>query len=246
MNLVDLVDRRADERLLSERDLPISIGRPDPMPPPSRTRGRIVALGATLTGLTLLIGIALIAGGIAEAVSNAAVLAIALIAAGVGLVATHWGWVHVAEATGQVLERRRDSQVLDRQRRWLQEVKPYTRYEVTTHVAHEGSIHIVRTRYEPSATGEQGFTFTQQVELDEAHSGEEPAAAVAERAELMRREAAADTELERKRYEIAADAYQAALLDRDDEQQRRDARRAASEALSQQINVKLREPPLIE
>jgi hypothetical protein len=246
MDLADLVDRSADERLLNERDLPVSIGRPDPTPPPSRRKDRIVAVGATLTGLTLLIGIALIAGGIAEAVSNAAVLAIVLIAAGVGFVATHWGWVHVAEATGQAIERRRNSDVLDRQRRWLEQIKPYTRYEVTTHVDHDGSIHIVRARYEPGATGERGFTLSSKVELDEIHSAEEPGAAVAERAELLRRQAAADTELERQRYEIAADAYETALLDSNDDQQRRDARRAASEALSEQINAKLRDPPLIE
>ena len=246
MDLADLVDRSADERLLGERELPVSVGRPDPTPPPSRTRGRIVAVGATLTGLTLLIGIALIAGGIAEAVSNATVLAVALIAAGVGFVATHWGWVHVAEATGQAIDRRRDNHVVDRQQRWLEQIKPYTRYEVTTHVDHNGAIHVVRARYEPIATGEQCFTLSRHVELDEIHSAEEPAAAVAERAELLRRQAAADTEREHERYELAADAYETALLDSDDEQQRRDARRAASEALSQQINAKLRDPPLTE
>ncbi len=246
MNLAELVDRRADERLLSERDLPHSIGRPQAMPPPSRTRARVVGIGATLTGLTLLIGIALVAAGIAEAVSNAIVLAIAALAAGVALIGTHWGWVHVAEATGQAIERRHNSQVLDRQQRWLEGIKPYTRYEVTTSVDDDGSIHIVRARYEPGAAGGEGFTFSRQVELDEVHSAEEPGAVVAERAELLRREAAADTETERQRYEVAADAYESALLDSDDEQQRREARRAASEALSQQINTKLREPPLIE
>jgi hypothetical protein len=246
MDVAELVDRRADERVLSDSELPHSIGRPEPMPPPSRSRRRIVAVGATLTGLTLIIGIALIGVGIAEAVSSAAVLAVVLIAAGVAFVATHWGWVHVAEWTGQAMDRRRDTEGLDRQRLWLEEIRPYTRYEVTTHVDHDGSIHIVRARYEPRASGERGFTFTRQVELDEVHSGEEPGAAVAERAEILRRQAAADTEAERERYQIAADAYEAVLLDRDDEQQRRDARRAASEALSAQINAKLRDPPLIE
>jgi hypothetical protein len=203
-------------------------------------------LGATLTGLTLLVGIALIAVGIGEAVSGAVVLAIALIAAGAGLVLTHWGWVHVAEATGQAIEHRRNRAVLDRRQLWLEEIKPYTRYEVTTHVDDDGSIHIVRARYEPSATGERRFTFSRRVDREEVHSAEEPGAAVAERAELLRREAAADTNRERQLYAVAADAYETALLDRDDEQQRRDARRAASEALSHQINAKLRDPPLIE
>jgi hypothetical protein len=246
MDPAELVDRRPDERLLSERDLPVSIGRPQPMPPPSRTRARIVALGATLTGVTLLIGIALVGVGIGEAVSDAAVLAIAAIAVGVVLVATHWGWVHVAEWTGQAIERRRDSEVLDRQRRWLEEIKPYTRYEVTTTVDDDGSIRVARARYDPVATGERGFAFSRRVEHEEIHSPEEPGAAVAERAELLRRHAAADTERERRRFEVAADAYHTALLRSDDEQQRQVARRAASEALSQQINANLREPPLIE
>ena len=69
---------------------------------------------------------------------------------------------------------------------------------------------------------------------------------MAERAELLRREAAADTDRERQRYEVAADAYETALLNADDEQERRAARRAASEALSQQINANLRDPPLTE
>jgi len=246
MDLAELVDRRADEQLLSERDLPLAIGRPEAMPPPSRTRGRIVAAGATLTGLTLLIGIALIGVGIAEAVSNAAVLAIAVLVAGVAFIGTHWGWVHVAEVTGQAIERRQNSHVLDRRHRWLEQIKPYTRYDVTTAVDEDGSIRIVRARYEPVASGERGFTFDRQVELEETHSPDEPGAAVAERAELLRREAAADTDRERQRYEVAADAYETALLNEDDEQERRAARRAASEALSQQINANLRDPPLTE
>jgi hypothetical protein len=69
---------------------------------------------------------------------------------------------------------------------------------------------------------------------------------VTERAEHLRREAALVTERERKRYEVAADAYRAALMGRADDEQRRLAQRAASEALSGQINANLREPPLVE
>ena len=78
------------------------------------------------------------------------------------------------------------------------------------------------------------------------HPPDEPAAEVTERAELLRRQAAQDTERERERYQIAADAYESVLLDHDDEQQRRLAQRAASEALSHQINSNLRDPPLVE
>ena len=54
------------------------------------------------------------------------------------------------------------------------------------------------------------------------------------------------TERERERYEIAADAYTTALVGAADEEQQRVAQRAASEALSRQINAHLRDPPLIE
>ena len=80
----------------------------------------------------------------------------------------------------------------------------------------------------------------------ELHSPDEPAAAVTDRAETLRREAALATEREHQRYEIAADAYRTALIGRADEEQRRLAQRAAAEALSGQINSNLRDPPLVE
>jgi hypothetical protein len=247
MDLAELVDRRADERVLSEDNLPQSIGRPEPMPAPSRTRARIVGIGATLTGATLLIGIALIVTGMVDAIaSSVGAVAISAVVVGAVLLGTHWGWVHVAEITGQALEHRRNREVLDRRRLWLDQVKPYTRYDVMTTVDEDGSIRIVRARYEPAASGQRSFTFSRQLEREEVHSPDEPGAAVAERAELLRRQAAADTERERQLYEVAADAYETALLNRDDEQQRREARRAASQALSEQINANLREPPLTE
>jgi hypothetical protein len=247
MDLAELVDRRADERVLSGDNLPQAVGHPEPMPAPSRTRARIVAIGATLTGVTLLIGIALIVAGIVDAIaSGVGAIAIAAVVIGAVLLGTHWGWVHVAEATGDEIEHRRNSEALDRQRLWLDQIKPYARYEVTTTVDDDGSIRIVRARYEPVATGAHGFTFSRVVEREEVHSSEEPGAAVTERAELLRREAAADTARERQLYDVAADAYETALLNRDDEQQEREARRAASKALSEQINANLREPPLTE
>ena len=80
----------------------------------------------------------------------------------------------------------------------------------------------------------------------EVHSEDESAATVAERAELLRRHAAALTGRERARFEVANDAFQRTLLDTTDEQQRLAAVRAASEALSEQINANLRDPPLME
>jgi hypothetical protein len=113
-------------------------------------------------------------------------------------------------------------------------------------VADDGSICIVRSRFRPVRHGGRGFTFVREVESEEVHSAEAPAAEVTDRAEQLRREAARVTERERERYEVAAGAYEMALLHAGDEQERLAARRAASAALSERINANLRDPPLIE
>jgi hypothetical protein len=248
MNPVDFVDATGDARLLSEPEgkLPSSIGRPEPLPPPSAARKQIVGLGATLTGVTLVAGTALVVLGVILLIVSGGLSAIAALVLGIVLISTHWGWVHVAELTGNAIESRHNSGALDRQRLWLEQIEPYTRYEVTTSVDEDGSIRIVRTRYEPESTGERRFTFSSRIDREEIHSADEPGAAVTERAELLRREAAADTERERQRFRVAADAYETALLNAGDERERQAARRAASEALSEQINANLREPPLVE
>jgi hypothetical protein len=247
-NLVELIGREPDERLLTEDlpQLPESVGRPEVVPE-SATRKRLVGIGATLTGVTLLGGVALIVLGIVLAVSNGfGAAAIAALVAGAVLVSTHWGWVHVAEVSADAIEGRQNRELLTRRRRWLSEVHPYTRWEVTTVPGADGSIAIVTVRHRPVARGERSFTFERDVVGRELHSGEEPAATVAERAELLRREAAGNTERERERYAIASDAYETALLQSAGEQERVAALRAASEALSEQINSNLRDPPLVE
>jgi hypothetical protein len=242
----ELVGCVADERLLADDagNLPLAVGRPETIPP-SRTRGRLVGVGATLTGVTLVGGIALILLGVIAAISGG-VGAVAVVAGVIGivLVATHWGWVHVAEATADAIEARRDHEIAARRRRWLQTIEPYTRYEVTTDVGDDGSIKINRVRYRPVRTGERGFTFLRDIEHSEVHSGEESGAAIAERAELLRRRAAADTEHQRQRFEAAHDAYQAAQLAEGGEREQREALRAESQALSERINTNLRDPPL--
>lgn len=247
-NPAELVDCQPDERLLSEdlEKLPDAVGKPE-IVPPSHARRRIVGTGATLTAASLLIGIALIAlgaiGAIANGIDLTSVLALVV---GVVLVGTHWGWVHVAELTANTIEGRAHAEVVDRGREWLNTIEPYTRYEVTTSVDDAGSISIECVVHRPVRNGPRSFTFVRELQQREVHSPDEPAAVVSERAELLRRQAALDTERERERYQVAADAYAAALLGRADEEQRRLARRAASEALSRQINTNLRDPPLVE
>jgi hypothetical protein len=249
MDPAELVDAKADERLLAEdaANVPPSAGRPESLPEPSGARKGIVGFGATMTGVTLIVGFALLIAGFVELVVNGTgALSIGALVLGAVLLSTHWGWVHVAELTANAHEHSRSRPVHDRRQLWLEQIKPYTRYEVTTSVDADGSIRILRTRYEPVATGERRFTFARTTEREEVHSAEEPGATVAERSELLRREAAADTDRERERFQIAADAYETALLDAGDERERQAARRAASEALSEQINANLREPPLVE
>jgi hypothetical protein len=244
----DFVGREPDERLLSDdlANLPEAVGRPEIIVP-TRTRGRIVGTGATLTAASLVLGALLVLLGLIDAVSSGIDgLSIAIIVVGAILVITHWGWVHVAEITANSIEGRSTAEVEDRRRQWLGTIEPYTRFEIYTRVEDDGAITIYRVAHRPVASGERRFTFDRETEYEEVHSGDEPAAAVTERAELLRRQAAQDTERERELYQVAADAYESALMDDADEQQRRLAQRAASEALSKQINSNLRDPPLIE
>jgi hypothetical protein len=243
-----LVDCTADESLLDAdpMTLPVSIGRPVPLPA-RRTRARLVGVGATLTGVTLIAGVLLFVLGVIAALSGGiGLLDGAALVVGAALAATHWGWVHIAEVSSEAIERRRNRETVAQRRRWLETIEPYTRYEVTTSVADEGSITIDGVAHRPVRTGTRSFTFAREVHSSEVHSGDEPAAGIAERAELLRRQASLDTERERQRFEVAADASQRERLGQGDEQEQLSARRAASQALSEQINSNLRDPPLTE
>lgn len=246
-DLEDLLGRVADERLVLEQQrLPEAVGRPAPIVP-SDARRWVVGLGATLTGVTLVGGLALlVAGLIAMISSGVGALSVVAVAVGALLVATHWGWVHVAEMTATGLEGRRDRLVLEQRQHWLEAIEPYTRYEVTTDVGEDGAITILRTRHKPVASGEGRFTFATEVDHSEVHAAEEPGAVVAERAEALRREAALDTERERQRYEQIAGEREVQHIRREQELRLREALRAESQALSEQLNAKLRDPPLGE
>jgi hypothetical protein len=247
-NPAEFVGSEPDDRLLTEDvdKLPAALGRPEAIVS-SRARGRIVGAGATLTAVSLIAGVLLVALGAIDAISSGidAAGVLALVVGGL-LIATHWGWVHVAELTANSIEGHSNAQVVERRRQWLATIEPYTRLEVSTEVADDGSIAICTVRHRPVRVGEDRFTFARELQQREVHPPDEPAAAVTERAETLRREAAIANEEERLRYEIAAEAYDAALIGRSDEEQRRLARRAASEALSHQINSNLRDPPLVE
>src|SRR5947209_2926722 len=245
---VDFVGREPDERLLGEdmKALPESVGRPHELPQSPR-HDEIVRIGAALTGATLMGGIALSLFGAVDAIATGfELLSVAALVLGILLVTTHWGWVHVAEISARRMDARNNRQLVDGRQEWLAGIEPYPRWEVSTSTRADGSILITTERYRPLACGPQTFTFARELETSETHSGEEPAATVTDRAENLRRQAALDTARARERYELARDAYENALLEHGDEQQRIAATRAASEALSERINANLREPPLTE
>ena len=240
-----LLGRIADPSLLeAETPLPAALGRPAPYVPTQRRRW-IVGVGATLTGATLIGGLALIAAGVVGIIASGfGALEVAALLVGLLLVATHWGWVHVAEATAMALETRRERAALDRGGRWLAAIEPYTRYEVSTWVGEDGAIAIVRTRHRAVRSGEGRFTFVAEVEQREVHSADEPGAVVADRAESMRRQAALDTDRERQRWSELVGELETEQLRREHDRRLRGALRAESEALSERINANLRDPPL--
>jgi hypothetical protein len=247
-DLVRLIGRKPDPALLDDRAglLPVDVGRPAPIPE-DHTHDRIVGIGAALTGISLVGGSVLALAGAAIAISDGGgTLGLIALILGVLLVATHWGWVHFAEIGATRLDTRRLDELTAGREAWLERVEPYPRFTVTTSVADDGAIAIERVAHLPVLVGSDRFSFSTRVEHREVHSGEEPGATVAERAELLRRQAAADTEGERLRYESAAAALQDAALRDADEAERLAVVKAASEALSDQINARLREPPLIE
>jgi hypothetical protein len=245
---LELLGREPDSRLLGEDldELPASAGQPPAPLPESPVRRRVVRAGAAMTGATLIGGSGLALLGLVEAISGGALGWFLVLILGVVLVATHWGWVHVAELTGNRIETHRTASLEDRRRQWLLQIEPYPRWEVSTQAGEDGSITVVTVCHRPVPRTEGTYSFLREEVSAEVHSGDEPAAAVTERAELLRRRAAAETEQARQQFEAARDAYERTLLAHDDEQQRRAALRAASEALSERINANLRDPPLIE
>jgi hypothetical protein len=244
----DLIGLAADDSLLgaAPEKLPASLGRPAELSV-SPVRGRVVGVGVTLTGLTLVGGIALVILGLIELlVGGGGALVVVALVLGLALVGTHWGWVHVAEATAVGLDRRANAPTLDQRTRWLGAIAPFTRYEITTRSGDDGSITIERIRYEPVHHSERTFTFRADTELTEVHSGEEPGAAISERAELLRRQASLDTERERERFQVQAEAFELAAREATYDRERQEAVAAESRALSEQINANLRDPPLLE
>jgi hypothetical protein len=247
-DLAELIPLAPDPRLAGEDRAQLPDNPPPPVVAPSpRGRGTVVAAGVALTGVTLVLGLALAAvSAVMLLGSGGGSGALVLLVTGVVLVSTHWGWVHVAELTSQRLERRDRRELELRHRDWVSEIRPYPRCSVTSEALEGGGVNLISWRHTPVATGRGTFTFRREMTAEERHRDDEPAAAVAERAELLRREAAQATRRARERYDaLAADAELQALSDAD-ERERQEAAQAAAQALAEGINANLQRPPLEE
>lgn len=237
----------ADRRLLGEDlgELPDAEQRREPAIA-GREHDRLVAAGSVLTGTSLIGGGALALYGGWQVLEGSGALAVILLVVGLLLVATHWGWVHVAEYTGLTIDDRRQRTADERADAWLATIEPYPRFSVRTSVLSDASTKVQRILHEPVLTAQHTFTFARRPEAEQIYPADTPAQEIAAGVETMRRQARLDTDRLRELWEAAAGAYAARLYDADDAQQRLAAERAAATALSEHLNQSLLEPPLVE
>ena len=238
----------ADRRLLNEDllNLPPTEQRPEPEVV-TRKHDRLVAAGSLLTGVSLIGGAAMaVYGGWQVLLNGGGVLDAVVAVIGILLVATHWGWVHVAEYVGLTIDDHQQRANDDRARAWLSEIQPYPRFSVSTSVLDDASTRVERVLHQPVMTEHHTFTFVRETSEDKTYDADASAATIAATVETMRRQARIDTDRLRELWEAASTTYTAALNSADDEQQRLAAQRAAATALSEHINTSLREPPLLE
>jgi hypothetical protein len=238
----------ADPRLLQE-DL-VNLPAVDQHHEPATSthkHDRLVAAGSVMTGATLIGGTAMALYGAWRLLfhSGGAFDAV-LVAIGLLLLATHWGWVHVAEYVGLTIDERQARGAAERSREWLASIQPYPRFTVSTSVLDDASTRVRRVLPRPALTAHDTFTFVRETDAEETYGADTSAAVIAAAVETMRRQARLDTDRLRELWEAASTSYEAALLSAHDEQQRLIAERAAATALSEHINASLREPPLVE
>lgn len=238
----------ADRRLLGE-DL-AGLPEAEPRPQPLNTTGkrdRLVAAGSLLTAATLIGGAAMaLYGGEQLLFSGGGALDVALVAIGILLAGTHWGWVHVAEYLGLSIDQRRQRAHEEVGRAWLCTVAPYPRFSVRTRVLADASTRVERVLHKPVLTAQHTFTFVRETAAEQTYDAFTPAALIANDVESMRRQARLETDRLHELWQAASTAYDAALLHDEDEQQRLAAQRAAATALSEHLNASLLEPPLVD
>ncbi len=238
----------ADERLLAEDAgaLPDTERRWEPVVS-SQRHNRLVTAGSVLTGVTLIGGAAILCYGAWQLLfEGGGALDAVLAVIGLLLVATHWGWVHVAEYVGLTIDEHQRRLSDERRQEWLATIQPYPRFSVSTSVLANASTRVERFRHQPVLTAQRTFTFVREPDAEEIYDAQTSAEVIAASAETMRRQARLETDRLRELWEAASTAYDAALLDAEGDQQQLAAERAAAVALSEHINASLLAPPLAE
>jgi hypothetical protein len=238
----------ADRRLLNEdlSNLPEveQIGEPKIA---TEKHDRLVAAGSLLTGVSLIGGAAMaLYGGWQVLFNGGGALGAVLAVIGILLVATHWGWVHVAEYVGLTIDEHQQRVNDERARAWLASIQPYPRFSVFTGVLGDASTRVELVMHLPVLTAQHTFTFVRETNAEKTFDADASAAAIATTVETMRRQARIETDRFRELWEAASTTYTAALSNAHDEQERLAAQRAAATALSEHINASLLEPPLVE
>lgn len=247
-DLVAFLGIPADPRLLDEdlANLPEAEQRHEPVVA-THKHDRLVAAGSLLTGTTLIVGGAMLLYGGGEALlGGGGAFDVVLAVIGILLVATHWGWVHVAEYVGLTIDERERRTAEMVKRDWLATIAPYPRISVSTTVLTDASTRVQRFRHEPVMITPDTFTFVRRADGEQTYDADAPAEAIATGVERMRRQARLETDRQRGNWEAAFGAYEAALLSADDDRRQLAAQRAAATALSEHINASLLEPPLVE
>jgi hypothetical protein len=238
----------ADRRLLSDDidNLPDAEQRREPAIS-THKHDRLVAAGSFMTAATLIVGAVMTLYGGAQALFNSGGgFDVVLAVVGVLLVATHWGWVHVAEYAGLTIDDRQERSSDARAQDWLAALEPYPRFSVSTSVLDDASTRVERVLHKPVLTTRNTFTFVRETDSAQTFDAETSAEVIATAVETMRRKARLETDRLHGLWEAASTAYAAAMLNAEDDQQRLAAQRAAATALSEHINASLLEPPLVE
>jgi hypothetical protein len=238
----------SDPRLLDEDagNLPVAERHHEPAID-TQAHDRLVAAGSFLTGASLLAGVGMVLyGGWRLLFDGGGALAGAVAAVGLLLVATHWGWVHVAEYAGLTIDGHRERAADEERRAWLANVEPYPRFSVSTSVLDDASTRVERVLHRPVLTARDTFTFVCERDTEQTFAADAPVEEIATAVEAMRRQARLETDRLHGLWDAASTAYAAALLSERDDEEHRAAQRAAAIALSEHINTSLREPPVVE